>query len=152
MIGIYKKTIFSDKTLVLFSRNTNIDKKDQISVLHCHICVSGLQLGDIFPLASVVLYFHYLFDLLINTTFYCIVFFRFASSDCPYATFKTCHIIVHGRTSVVIAIRYHFKQNISNGTMHSSWVYVLQCDHIVIMNKFIVKMVDSTMRKKVMKI
>lgn len=62
MTGIYKKTIFSDKTLVLFSRNTNIDKYDQISVLHCHICVSGLQLGDIFPLASVVLYFHYLFS------------------------------------------------------------------------------------------
>jgi hypothetical protein len=42
----------------------------------------------------------------------------------------------------------YFKQNISNGTMHSSWVYVLQCDHIVIMNKFIVKMVDSTIRIK----
>ena len=60
MTGIYKKTIFSDKTLVLFSRNTNIDKYDQISVLHCHIFVYGLKLGDIFPLASVVLYFHYL--------------------------------------------------------------------------------------------
>jgi len=59
-----KTRSLSDKTLVLFSRNTNIDKYDKISVLHCHICVSGLKLGDIFPLASVVLYFHYIFVVL----------------------------------------------------------------------------------------
>ena len=71
MTGIYKEKQYfrnartrslSDKTLVLFSRNNNIDKYDQISVLHCHICVHGLKLGDIFPLASVVLYFHYFFS------------------------------------------------------------------------------------------